>query len=53
MEEDGEIVVLDLNSTNGTFVDGVELEKGGRATLRSGQTLCLGTVDFVYICELR
>lgn len=39
---EGELLVRDCNSTNGTFVDGQPIEK---ATLSAGQTLCLGDVE--------
>jgi pSer/pThr/pTyr-binding forkhead associated (FHA) protein len=37
------VLVRDLSSTNGTFIDGVKVEEGA---LTVGQTLRLGTVDF-------
>lgn len=39
-----ELVVRDLQSTNGTFVDGKKISEG---TLRPGQTLRLGEVELV------
>jgi hypothetical protein len=44
--KDGVITVWDLNSTNGTFIDGQPIQQ---ATLHPGQVLSLGTVPMV--CE--
>ncbi|EEF59457.1 FHA domain-containing protein [Pedosphaera parvula] len=38
-----EVVVVDLNSTNGTFINGKQI--AGEAVLKPGQTLRLGQVD--------
>ena len=40
---DGELIVRDCGSTNGTFIDG---EPIGEAKLSTGQTLRLGDVEF-------
>jgi len=42
--KDDVITVLDLNSTNGTFIDGQSIQQ---AVLHPGQVLCLGTVPMV------
>jgi len=42
------IVVKDLNSTNGTYIDGQRLEPQMPFTLRTGQRLILGSEDIVY-----
>ena len=42
--KDGVITVQDLNSTNGTFLDGQPIQQ---AVLHPGQVLCLGTVPMV------
>jgi hypothetical protein len=42
--KDGVITVWDLNSTNGTFLDGQPIQQ---AVLHPGQVLCLGTVPMV------
>ena len=42
--KDGVITVLDLNSTNGTFIDEQPIQQ---AVLHPGQVLCLGTVPMV------
>ena len=41
---DGAMEVVDLDSTNGTWVDGVRVE---RAALRPGGVLRVGRIDFV------
>ncbi len=41
---DGELIVRDCGSTNGTFIDG---EPIGEAKLSTGQTLRLGDVEFL------
>ena len=45
--KDGVITVWDLNSTNGTFIDGQPIQQ---AVLHAGQVLILGTVPMV--CEV-
>ena len=40
----GEISIRDCDSTNGTFIDGVEVASG---TLRPGQTLRVGNIELV------
>jgi pSer/pThr/pTyr-binding forkhead associated (FHA) protein len=40
-----EVVVKDLNSTNGTFVNGQQVAGGGEAVLKPGQTLRIGQVE--------
>lgn len=42
--KDGVITVWDLDSTNGTFIDGQPVRE---AVLRPGQVLCLGTVSMI------
>jgi len=41
-EFDGEYTVHDLESTNGTFVNGVRLERGGAAEVHDGDVLTFG-----------
>lgn len=43
-----EIVVKDLNSTNGTFINEKQLEAGKEVVLRPGQVLRLGQVELRY-----
>lgn len=40
------ITVYDLDSLNGTLVDGMKLEKGGHREARSGSTLTLANAEF-------
>lgn len=40
-----EVVVKDLNSTNGTFINGEKLGEGAEGVLKPGQTLRLGNVE--------
>ena len=42
LQQGGEIKVKDLNSTNGTYIDGKQISEG---VLKPGQTLRLGKVD--------
>lgn len=44
---DGEVVIEDLGSSNGTSVNGKELNKGQSMTLSNGDKLRIGTVDGV------
>jgi len=41
--------ILDLNSTNGTFVNGERLTKNVPASLHSGMKLALGRFEFEYL----
>jgi pSer/pThr/pTyr-binding forkhead associated (FHA) protein len=43
LNPDNSLSIRDLASTNGTFIDGVQVSEG---KLRPGQTLRLGTVEF-------
>lgn len=43
-----EIVVKDLGSTNGSFVNEKQIEAGKEVTVRPGQTLRLGQVELRY-----
>lgn len=43
-EEGGLLTIEDLNSTNGTFVNGSKLAPGQRAHLRSGDVILLGQI---------
>jgi S1-C subfamily serine protease len=42
-EFDGEYTIHDRESTNGTFVNGTRLERGGAAMLKDGDVLTFGT----------
>jgi pSer/pThr/pTyr-binding forkhead associated (FHA) protein len=43
-----DIVVKDLGSTNGSFINEKQLEAGKEATVRPGQTLRLGQIELRY-----
>lgn len=47
-EEEGHIYIEDLNSTNGTFKNGLRLEYGEKVRLIPGDELKLGDITFVY-----
>lgn len=40
-----EVVIKDLNSTNGTFISGQQMEAESEAVLKPGQILRLGSID--------
>lgn len=42
--KEGSLVVTDLNSTNGTFIDDKRLSPGVPATIETGRYLTFGTV---------
>ncbi len=42
--EDGILVLVDLNSTNGTFIDGLRIKS---APINAGQEISLGSFRFV------
>ena len=46
VERDGEIWVCDLESTNGTFVNGSRLEKGGSARVNDGDFIQFANIVF-------
>jgi hypothetical protein len=46
MWEKGKLYVWDLNSTNGTFVNGIPIRNIGKAVLREGETLRIGTYEY-------
>jgi len=48
---DGEVQVSDMNSTNGTYIDGERIH--GSATLEVGSTLKVGNVSFVHEVRTR
>lgn len=43
---DGKLVLRDLNSTNGTILEGVQLAPGKEALVRVGQTIQIGEFNF-------
>ncbi|MCW5559235.1 MAG: FHA domain-containing protein, partial [Verrucomicrobiae bacterium] len=48
LEADGTVIVRDLQSTNGTFIEGQPVEE---ATLAGGQRLQFGTVEMLLVIE--
>lgn len=46
LDDEGQVCVRDLESTNGTFLDGRQLEPRVAAALRSGRMITLGDVGF-------
>ncbi len=44
--EDGKLYVLDMGSTNGTFVNGVPIRDMGRVVLREGETIRIGSYEY-------
>ncbi len=48
VEQKGKTALIDLNSTNGTFVNGLRLEQEEVAVLEDGDELCFGNVRMKY-----
>ena len=48
VEQEGRIALIDLNSTNGTFINGVRLEQEEVASLEDGDELRFGNVRMKY-----
>ncbi|MEP7290435.1 MAG: FHA domain-containing protein [Chloroflexota bacterium] len=46
--KDGEVQIADLDSANGTFVDGVRLKSGEPRTLYGGEEILIGELRMVY-----
>ncbi len=46
--KEGKIAVMDLNSTNGTFVNGIRLEPGEQVILESQDEICFGQARFLF-----
>lgn len=47
LSAEGEVLIADLGSSNGTSVNGVLIERGRRKPVRSGDRIRFGDVDFV------
>lgn len=47
-EREGRVVLVDLNSTNGTWVNGRRLDPSGEVTLQEGDEITLGRSVFTY-----
>lgn len=48
---DGNYYVCDLNSTNGTSVEGIKIEKGGNSLIQSGNRIDLANEAFSFYIE--
>jgi pSer/pThr/pTyr-binding forkhead associated (FHA) protein len=48
LNSEGQFVVADTGSTNGTFIDGGRISYGKAATFSAGQKLKLGTVELTF-----
>ena len=48
VEQEGRTALIDLNSTNGTFINGVRLEQEEVASLEDGDELRFGNVRMKY-----
>lgn len=48
LNADGQLVVADTGSTNGTFIDGERISYGKAVTISQGQKLRLGTVELAF-----
>jgi len=44
--EDGKLYVWDMNSSNGTFVNGVPIKDFGRVLVRDGETIRMGSYEY-------
>ena len=44
-----DVVVHDLNSTNGTFINGATVEPGARSQVWSGAYVCFGDAIYVFL----
>lgn len=50
-DKEGELIVTDLNSTNGTYINGKRLEKQERGVLGEGDQLTLADVSYRFVKE--
>ena len=48
VEKDGRVALIDLNSTNGTFVNGIRLEQEETVILEKGDEILFGNVSMLY-----
>ena len=48
-DDDGGIVVKDMNSTNGTFLNGIRLRPNESVRIRTGDEICFGNMVFEYL----
>ena len=47
-EEDGKLYILDLGSTNGTYLNGISINQEEKFLLEAGDELKIGKTEFVY-----
>jgi pSer/pThr/pTyr-binding forkhead associated (FHA) protein len=52
VQKDGRVLLADLNSRNGTFVNDVRLEAEKAKILRSGDRIRIGQLDFEIVIEI-
>jgi pSer/pThr/pTyr-binding forkhead associated (FHA) protein len=52
VQKDGRVLLADLNSRNGTFVNEVRLESEKAKVLRSGDRIRIGQLDFEIVIEV-
>lgn len=52
VQKDGRVLLADLNSRNGTFVNDVRLESEKAKVLRSGDRIRIGQLDFEIVIEV-
>lgn len=52
VQKDGRVLLADLNSRNGTFVNDVRLESEKAKVLRSGDRIRIGQLDFEILIEV-
>lgn len=48
VREDDHIFIVDLHSTNGTYVNGVRLEPDNKVELQAGDQIAMGKLNFTY-----
>ena len=48
-DDNGGIVVKDMNSTNGTFLNGIRLRPNESVRIRTGDEICFGNMVFEYL----
>lgn len=48
LKEQNEIFILDMNSTNGTFINGIRMESYDRIKLNSGDRVRFADIEYIY-----
>ena len=48
IQERGVNYLEDLNSTNGTYVDGIKVDPGDKVLLKNGARIRMGDEDFIF-----